>query len=93
VTSIQGVRKSDILINAGFFAFRRKIFEYIKPGEELVVEPFQRLIAAKQIIGYRSDQFWCMDTFKEHQELTDMYNAGNAPWEVWKDRIPGAGRQ
>jgi hypothetical protein len=25
-----------------------------------------------------------MDTFKEHQELTDMYHLGNAPWEVWK---------
>jgi hypothetical protein len=25
-----------------------------------------------------------MDTFKEHQELTDMYHLGTAPWEVWK---------
>jgi len=84
VKSIQSVRKSDILINAGFFVFKKEIFNYMRPGEELVVEPFQRLIEAKQIIGYRSDQFWCMDTFKEHQELTDMYNLGNAPWEVWK---------
>jgi len=84
VNSIQSVRKSDILINAGFFVFKKEIFNYMRPGEELVVEPFQRLIEAKQIIGYRSDQFWCMDTFKEHQELTDMYNLGNAPWEVWK---------
>ncbi len=89
VNSIQGIRKTDILINAGFFAFRRKIFDYMRPGEELVVEPFQRLIADKQIIGYRSDQFWCMDTFKEHQELTDMYNLGNAPWEVWKTAAGG----
>jgi hypothetical protein len=26
-----------------------------------------------------------MDTFKEQQELTDMFNQGNAPWEVWKE--------
>jgi glucose-1-phosphate cytidylyltransferase len=84
VNSIQSVRKTDILINAGFFVFKRQIFDYIRPGEELVVEPFQRLIAENKIIGYQSDQFWCMDTFKEHQELTDMYNLGNAPWEVWK---------
>lgn len=84
VNSIQSVRKTDILINAGFFVFRKEIFNYMKPGEELVVEPFQRLIAENKLIGYRSDQFWCMDTFKEHQELTDMYNQGNAPWEVWK---------
>jgi glucose-1-phosphate cytidylyltransferase len=95
VNSIQNVRKTDILINAGFFVFRKEIFKYMKPGEELVVEPFQRLIAENQIIGYRSDQFWCMDTFKEHQELTDMYNLGNAPWEVWKPSAPtdaGIGR-
>ena len=84
VSSIQSVRETDILINAGYFVFKKEIFDYMKPGEELVVEPFQRLIAENQLIGYRSDQFWCMDTFKEHQELTDMYNLGNAPWEVWK---------
>jgi glucose-1-phosphate cytidylyltransferase len=92
VDSIQSVRKTDILINAGFFVFKKRIFEYMRPGEELVVEPFQRLIADKQLIGYRSDQFWCMDTFKEHQELTDMYNLGGAPWEVWKS-APGDDRR
>jgi glucose-1-phosphate cytidylyltransferase len=86
VASIQSVRKTDILINAGYFVFRKEIFDYMKPGEELVVEPFQRLLAENKIIGYRSDQFWCMDTFKEHQELTDMFRTGNAPWEVWKPR-------
>jgi len=25
-----------------------------------------------------------MDTFKEHQQLSDMHREGNAPWEVWK---------
>jgi hypothetical protein len=25
-----------------------------------------------------------MDTFKEQQQLTDLYNSGRAPWEVWK---------
>jgi len=89
VKSIQSVRKSDIRINAGFFVFRKEIFNYIKPGEELVVEPFQRLIAEKKIIGYPADHFWCMDTFKEHQELTDMFNLGNTPWEVWKKATGG----
>jgi len=36
------------------------------------------------LVGYKYDRFWAMDTFKEQQELTDMYNAGNAPWELWK---------
>lgn len=84
IQSIQYVRDTNILINGGFFVFRKEIFDYIGPGEELVMEPFKRLIAENQLIGYRHDQFWCMDTFKEHQELTDMFNMGNAPWEVWK---------
>jgi cellulose synthase/poly-beta-1,6-N-acetylglucosamine synthase-like glycosyltransferase len=29
---------------------------------------------------------YCMDTFKEQQELNDMYEPGNAHWVVWKDR-------
>jgi len=86
VTKIEYVRNSDIIINGGFFAFKNEIFQYIKDGEELVIEPFQRLIKENQLIGYRYDKFWyCMDTFKEQQELNDMFERGQAPWEVWKN--------
>jgi glucose-1-phosphate cytidylyltransferase len=88
VSDIRYVRDSNLLINGGFFIFRREIFNYIRPGEELVIEPFQRLIAEKQLIGYRVDKFWCMDTFKDHQELNDMYDKGNAPWALWKASNP-----
>jgi glucose-1-phosphate cytidylyltransferase len=87
IRDITHVSATDTLINAGFFVFRKELFDYMKPGEELVEEPFQRLIAADQLIGYRYDHWWCMDTFKEHQLLTDMYNSGNAPWEVWKPSV------
>jgi len=83
VSGVCDVRESDILINGGFFVFRKEIFHYIKDGEELVEEPFRRLIREGQLVGYRHDWFWCMDTFKEHQQLTDMHRGGNAPWEVW----------
>ena len=74
------------MINGGYFVFRRELFKYMKEGEELVVEPFNRLIRDKQLLGYRYDKFWyCMDTFKEQQELNDMFEKGNAPWEVWKN--------
>ena len=29
-----------------------------------------------------------MDTYKEKQRLDDMYAAGEAHWEVWKDSPP-----
>jgi glucose-1-phosphate cytidylyltransferase len=84
VRSITSVRDSDVLINGGFFTLRREIFDYMKPGDELVLAPFARLIAERKLMAYRYERFWCMDTFKEQQELTDLFNSGRAPWEVWK---------
>ena len=84
VEQIRYVRDTDILINGGFFVLRNEIFHYIKEGEELVEAPFTRLIQENQLLAYRHDGFWCMDTFKEHQQLSDMHREGDAPWEVWK---------
>jgi len=39
VKGIEPLSSADIWINGGFFAFRTDIFEYMKDGEELVVEP------------------------------------------------------
>jgi glucose-1-phosphate cytidylyltransferase len=84
VTGLKYVHDTNLVINAGYFVMRQTIFDYIKFGEELVLEPFQRLMREKRLLGYRHDGFWAMDTFKEQQELTDLYNSGQAPWEVWK---------
>jgi len=90
VEEIKYVRDTDLVINGGYFVFRREIFQYIGEGEELVVEAFQRLIRERKLLGYRYDKFWhCMDTFKEQQELNDMFESGTAPWEVWKDSTRG----
>jgi glucose-1-phosphate cytidylyltransferase len=84
VKSIDHITKSGARINGGFFLFRREIFKYMEAGDELVEEPFRRLIAAGQLLSRAHDGFWaCMDTFKEMQELEDLYSRGNAPWMVW----------
>ena len=44
VTDIAPIAQSNLWINTGYFIFRQEIFDYINYGEELVVEPFQRLI-------------------------------------------------
>ncbi|MDD5703763.1 MAG: sugar phosphate nucleotidyltransferase [Dehalococcoidales bacterium] len=86
VEKIEFVRDTNFTINGGYFVFRKEIFQYMQYGEELVVEPFQRLIKENKLLGYKYDKFWhCMDTFKEQQELNDMFERGNAPWEVWKN--------
>ena len=74
-----------VWINAGYFIFKKEIFNYIRPGEDLAEEPMQRLIAEKQLATYpHTGAFHTMDTFKEKQMLDDMYARGEAPWEVWK---------
>jgi glucose-1-phosphate cytidylyltransferase len=85
VKKIENVRDTSIMINGGYFVFRKEIFQYMKEGEELVAEPFSRLIAANQLLAYPYEKFWyCMDTFKEERELNEMLERGDAPWEVWK---------
>jgi glucose-1-phosphate cytidylyltransferase len=83
VTDISALTHTDIWINGGFFAMRNEIFDHIKPGEELVREPFQRLIQKDALLAYKYTGFWqCMDTFKDKQRLEDL-NQEAAPWKVW----------
>jgi glucose-1-phosphate cytidylyltransferase len=85
VTDLEYISRSDIWMNGGFFIFRRDIFRYIQDGEELVEQPFQRLIQERQLLAYQYKGFWaCMDTFKDKQQLEELYLRDKAPWEVWK---------
>jgi glucose-1-phosphate cytidylyltransferase len=87
VKTIENFGRTHLRINGGFFVFHRDIFRYMRPGEELVHEPFQRLVADDQLLAYEYDGFWqAMDTFKDRQGLEELYAAGNAPWELGKDR-------
>jgi glucose-1-phosphate cytidylyltransferase len=84
VTDIQPIDQGDFWINGGFFIFKQQIFDYIQDGEELVHEPFHRLIKQEELVTYRNPNFWaCMDTFKEKKLFDDMYASGNMPWAVW----------
>ena len=89
VNSKEDKRDSDIWMNGGYFLFRNAIFDYIQPGEDLVDEPFQRLIKDRQLIAYRHDGFWrAMDTLKEMQELEALYESGKPPWALWQRGNP-----
>lgn len=86
VEKVTPVRDGGYFMNGGFFIFKHEIFDYIRDGEELVKEPFNRLIQQKQLIAYRYDGFWaCMDTFKEREYLEDLYSQACAPWVVWSN--------
>ena len=91
VEEIKTMDQSNIHINGGYFVFKRSIFDYMKDGEELVQEPFRRLIEKRDLVGYEYNGFWkSMDTFKEKQELDDLCSKGNAPWQLWKRQGKGS---
>lgn len=84
VIGVADVAASGMRINGGFFVLDQSIFDYMEKGDELVLEPFQRLMKESRLYAYRHDGFWAgMDTFKDRQMLEDLYHAGNAPWQVW----------
>jgi glucose-1-phosphate cytidylyltransferase len=86
VRGIEDVTQSELWINGGFFIFKQEIFDYIEQGEELVEEPFQRLIDREQLIAYPYEGFWApMDTLKDKHNLETLAAAGHPPWEVWAE--------
>lgn len=85
VSRLEAVGRSVVRINGGFFVFRRSIFDVLNEGEDLVLEPFDRLIARRELLAYPFDGFWRnMDTFKDKKHLDDLLAADDAPWQVWK---------
>jgi glucose-1-phosphate cytidylyltransferase len=88
VRGIEDLAHAHVIINGGYFVFRREIMDAIEPGEELVDEPFRRLIAKEQVIAYPYDGFWApMDTLKDKQYLDSLVEQGRVPWTSH----PGAG--
>jgi len=83
VRAMKPARQSEILINGGYFIFRPEIFDYMRDGEELVVEPFQRLIEADQLMAFRHEGFWqSMDTVRDRALLEDLVAKGCMPWKA-----------
>lgn len=84
VTRFGQVSESEFWINAGYFCLRQDVFDHMKEGEELVEQPFQRLIAGRKLAVYRHQGFWqSMDTFKDKIAFDRMEAEGKCPWMVW----------
>ena len=72
-------------INGGFFVMNKRIGEYLTDDKcVLEQDPLNRLAAEGQIAAYIHSGFWqCMDTYREQQLLTNMWNNDDAPWRLW----------
>ena len=85
VTSLRPVRASGMRVNGGYFVLRREIYDHLREGEELVEQPFARLIEKGRLGAYPYDGFWqSMDTFKDKITFDRMDAQGQCPWMVWK---------
>jgi glucose-1-phosphate cytidylyltransferase len=84
VTGFGQISESEFWINAGYFCLRHDIFDYMEEGDELVEQPFQRLIALRKLAVYRHLGYWqAMDTFKDKIAFDRMEAEGECPWMVW----------
>lgn len=89
VRGVTAVNQSNVWMNAGFFVLNSDIFNYMEPGDELVCEPFARLIEQGRLASMKYTGFYgCMDTYKEKQVLDELWARGDRPWAVWENEDP-----
>jgi glucose-1-phosphate cytidylyltransferase len=85
VEAIRPMCETDLWINGGYFLCKQEIFDYLRKGDDLVGPTFQRLITDGELVAFKYPGFFkAMDTFRDKQELEELWTGGHAPWEVWK---------
>lgn len=68
-------------MNAGFFVFNWKVFDYL--GENCVMEDdaLPRLADEGELMAYKHDGFFfAMDTYRDYRYLNDLWDKGQTPW-------------
>lgn len=82
VRSIDSMDVGSVRINGGFFVLRRRIFDDLTPGQDIMDEA-ARLARQGDMLVYTYDGFWApMDTMKDKQDLDAIVERGNGhiPW-------------
>jgi len=70
-------------INGGYFFFHRSFDQYLSQAEDCVLErePLAKLARDGQLAEFQHRHFWaCMDTQRDHEYLTGLWESGKAPW-------------
>jgi len=73
-------------INGGFFVCEPKVLDYIRHGDETILErePLEALAREGQLSAFNHSGFWkCMDTLRDKTDLNQMWDAGTAKWKTW----------
>ena len=94
LVTAMGPLNQDTWINGGFFVLRPEVFNYVNEGEELVEQPFHRLIDRNLLGTYRHNGFWqAMDTFKDKIAFDRREARGDCPWAVWNGSLPAGAEE
>lgn len=73
-------------INGGFFVLEPEFFKYLH-GDDTILErdPLENLAKDGQLMAYKHEGFWqCMDTVRDRNFLSELWESGKAPWKIWK---------
>lgn len=74
-------------INGGYFVMEPEFLDYIKHGDDTVLEqgPLENLAKDGQLMMRRHPGFWkCMDTLKDKTDLEKMWLSGTPAWRTWE---------
>ena len=75
----------DGWINAGFYVFKRKIFDYLSHDSCVLEEgPLKALVRENQLAVYRHEGFWqAVDTAKDVELINKLWASRRRPWVRW----------
>ncbi len=84
ITDYHQYPRLDHWINAGFMVIERTALDELQAGMDLETEFLVKMAHQGELMLYRHASFWrSMNTFKDAQELNDLWENDQAPWKVW----------
>jgi len=73
--------KLDGFVNIGFMAFNRDFISYLDKSSTLESKPLKSLSSVGGLKAFvHNGYFEPMDTYREYQNLNNLWNSGNKPW-------------
>jgi len=74
-------------INTGYMVLEPKVMDYIKDDYMFENEPLEEIVSDGELACFRHSGFWqCMDTMRDKQQLENLWDGGDAPWKLWREK-------
>ena len=78
--AIRPMGKAGLWVDGGFFIFTQCIFDYLERDIDLHAA-VGLMMSEGEMYANRYGGFWMpMDTFKEKQQLDEIFESGDVPW-------------